>query len=278
MALARRMDRGVARALLCSPAEVSLRPRENYRARGPGELGDIELIALLLGTGAAGRDVGQIAADLLHRFGGLPGVAKTEPRELEAVPGVGLARAVRLHAALEAGRRSWRRSMEASDLVRGPLDAVGWLGPSLQYAEYEEFHALYLDRLGRPLGHRALTRGCDAYTVVEPRQVFRPAVALLATALIVAHNHPSGDPTPSAADREVTRRLVRAGEVLGIRLLDHLIFAGETFRSMSDEGGLPHPAGWTAMAVEDVSLRTPTGGVAAAASGPGRRAGRRGSR
>jgi DNA repair protein RadC len=222
-----------------------MRAREAYRARGPDELGDVELVALLLGTGLPGRSAAQIAADVLGRFGGLRGVAKAEPAALQAIPGVGLARAVRLHAALEAGRRSSIDAPAAGISVRTAEAAARWLGPPLQLVEVEEFHALYLDRLSRPIAHRCLTRGSDGFTVVDCRQVFRPAVALGAVATIVAHNHPSGDPTPSGPDRDVTRRLVRAGEVLGIRLLDHLVFGqGGSWQSMAELGMVPRDSEW----------------------------------
>jgi DNA repair protein RadC len=113
-------------------------------------------------------------------------------------------------------------------LLAGPLRAL----------EHEELHALYLDRRNRPMAVRALTRGSDAFTIVDPRQVFRPAVRLGALAVILAHNHPSGDPSPSPADLEVTRRVDRAGKVLGIRLLDHLVITAGAETSIAERGVL----------------------------------------
>lgn len=204
---------------------------------------------MLLGSGVAGRSVLAIAGQLLDSFGGLSGLARAEPAELLAVPGVGLARAVRLHAALEAGRRATRGQAERPDPVRAPDDAVSWLAPALRGLPHEELHALYLDRRHRPLALRCLTRGSDGLTVVDPRQVFRPAVGLGAAAVVLAHNHPSGDPTPSTMDREVTRRTVKAGEVLGVSLIDHLVIGGSDWVSLAAEGVVPRASApmWSAV-------------------------------
>lgn len=214
-------------------------PRERYLAEGPDPLGDVELIALLLGTGAAGRSTLAIAADLVGRFGGLRGVARVEPARLQHVPGVGQARAVRLHAALEAGRRAHNVGLPMAEQVCSPADAAAVLVPRLRHLTVEELHAIYVDRRNRVMGQRRLTRGSDGFTVVDPRQVFRPAVELGASGVLMAHNHPSGDPTPSAMDREVTQRTARAGQVLGVRLLDHLVIAGDQWISLAEQGCLP---------------------------------------
>lgn len=203
-------------------------PRETYLSHGPDRLGDAELLGLLVGTAAGGRGPVEIGADLLRAHGGLSGLAAADPGELAAIRGVGTARAIRLHAALELGRRSLREPL-APRPVLTPEDAAALLGPALRGLPCEELHALYLDRRNRPLAQRALTRGSDAFTVVDPRQVFRPAVQLGAVGVVLAHNHPSGDPTPSHQDRDVTRRVRRAGEVLGVTLVDHLVFGGHAW-------------------------------------------------
>lgn len=225
-----------------------MRPREQYAALGPAGVGDVELVSLVLGTGSGGRPALSIAADLLHRYGGLTGLAMTEPDTLvREVPGVGLARAVRLHAALEAGRRSIRvRSLP--DRIEDAQTAAQVLWPALASLQVEELHALYLDRGLRPLAVRCLTRGSDGLTVVDPRQVFRPAVALSASHVVLAHNHPSGNTSPSSMDREVTRRVVMAGQVLGVRLVDHLVVSAEDWCSMTELGLLPDSSGrWSGL-------------------------------
>lgn len=222
-----------------------MQPREQYVSEGPLGLGDVELVALVLGTGTRGRSATAIAAEVLSRFGGLAGLAATEPETLaREVAGVGLARAVRLHAAVQAGRRSMRsRAMPVR--VRSAETAVEVLRPALMASQVEELHALYLDRGLRPVAQRGLTRGSDHLTVVDPRQVFRPAIALGASHVILAHNHPSGDPTPSAMDREVTRRVHRAGQVIGIQLLDHVVITHDDWSSMAHDGVIPVLQDWT---------------------------------
>jgi DNA repair protein RadC len=224
-------------------------PRERYALHGDAECGDIELLALVIGTGAAGRSAAAIALDLLDRFGGLDGIAQAAPTSLEAVPGVGAARAVRIHAGLRLGRRLGRPGTAPSP-IRSPEDASRVLRPGLVDLVVEELHALYLDRRHRPVALRALTRGTDAFTIVDPRQVFRPAVGMGASAVILAHNHPSGDPTPSREDHDVTDRVVRAGRVIGVGLLDHLVIARGGEVSMASTGVLPPWAApapaWTA--------------------------------
>lgn len=215
-----------------------MRPRERYCHEGAEGLGDGDMLALVLGTGVAGRSALQIATTLIERFDGLGGVARAQVAELAKVPGVGPNRAIRVHAALEVGRRSVRgRALDTP--IHTPDDAWAHLAPALEGLDREELHALYLDRRRRPVGQRSLTRGSDGYTVVDPRQVFRVAVGIGAAAVVLAHNHPSGDPTPSPQDREVTRRVAAAGRVLGIPLVDHLVVGNGRYCSLAAEGALP---------------------------------------
>jgi len=226
-----------------------MRPRERYAHRGPGGFGDIELLGLVVGSGTARRSSEEVAATVLRRFGGLPGVAAASVTELRGLHGLGLASAVRVHAAVQLGRRSLARPSPA-----GPVTSVSaarrLLAPGLSGLLDEELHGLYLDRRRRPLAQRCLTRGSDAFTVVDPRQIFRVAVQVGASGVILAHNHPSGDPTPSAQDHDVTGRVAAAGRVLGIPLLDHLVVGHEAVVSLAEEGALPvwrsEPPGWTA--------------------------------
>lgn len=215
-----------------------MRARERYVHVGPAQFGDAELVGLLLGTGSAQRSALEMGAGLLARFGGLPGLAMAEPRALMEERGVGLARAVRLHAALQAGRRSLRCDEGAPLAVLGPEDAARHLVPGLRGLQVEQLHALYLDRMHRPVALRMLAQGSDRACVVDSRQVFRPAVSIGASAVVLAHNHPSGDPTPSAQDLEVTRRVDRAGRVLGVRLLDHLVVGASSHVSLAERGAL----------------------------------------
>jgi DNA repair protein RadC len=226
-----------------------MRPRERYALYGPERFGDIELLSLILGTGTAERSSLEIAAGLLDRFGDLATVHRAEVRELAEESGIGVARAIRIHAALELGRRAANVPRDPPALVHTADDAIRWLGPRLRGLREEQLHGVFLDRRHRVLAVRTLTAGSDSYTVVDPKQVFRIAFQVRASALMLAHNHPSGDPTPSRADHDVTRRVARAGLTLGIPLLDHLIFAGDTHVSFAEKRWLtPRPGDLEAVA------------------------------
>lgn len=211
-------------------------PREVLLERGVDPLGDADLIAVLFGTGVTGKPAPVLASDLLHTHGGLGMLARAEPAAIARHPGVGPARAARVCAAIELGRRAIAAGVVSDAPVVTAKAAWKLLGPGLDGLEEEELHALYLDRRLRPLAQRVLTRGSDGFTVVDARQVFRPAVGLGAYAVVLAHNHPSGDPTPSGPDRDVTRRVAQAGKVLGIGLIDHIVVGRGRFCSLAEEG------------------------------------------
>ena len=214
--------------------------REHYAMYGPERFGDTELLALLLGTGTAGRSTLEIAARLLDRFGDLAALHHAEVPKLEEEAGIGRAGAVRIHAALELGRRALGVPQNPPALIHSADDAVRWLGPRLRGHHEEQLHALFLDRRRGVIAIRTLTSGNDSYTIVDPRQVFRLAFQIRASAVMLAHNHPSGDPTPSQADHDVTRRVARAGLTLGVPLIDHLVFGGDRHISFAERGWLPH--------------------------------------
>jgi DNA repair protein RadC len=193
---------------------------------GPDTFGDTELLALVLGTGAGGRSVAQIAESLLRRYDGLAGVARADPK------------AIADDAGLVLGRRALRHPARPTP-IEGPQHAWQVLGAGLTGLGHEELHVLLLDRRRRPIARRALTRGSDSVTVVDPRQVYRVAIELGAAAVVLAHNHPSGDATPSRQDRDVTRRMAEAGRVLGVTLLDHLVIGDGRYVSLAEEGCLP---------------------------------------
>ncbi len=195
--------------------------------------GEAELIVRVLG----GKSW-PAAQALLAQFGSLHALARADVAEVGRVAGIGRVRADRLDAALELGRRALEGPPDLRLPVTDAQAAFAWAGPRLAGLSHEELHALYLDRRARPLAYRVLTRGSDAFTVVDPRQVFRAGVALGATSVVLAHNHPSGDPTPSPQDREVTRRVASAGRVIGVELVDHLVVASGRFVSMRATGDL----------------------------------------
>ena len=214
-------------------------PRERLATLGPEVLADAELLALLLRTGGAGRDALALAGWLLARYGGLAGLAAASTSELARAPGVGPAKSATLAAALELGRRLAARRLRSGDPVRGPADVFRHFHPRLRDVRTERFLLLLLDGRHRMLGEVVVSQGTLTASLVHPREVFRPALREAAAAVVLVHNHPSGDPTPSREDREITERLVEVGELLGIPVLDHVVVAERGWASLRDAGVIP---------------------------------------
>ena len=217
----------------------SERPRERLRSLGPRGLTVAELLAILVGSGVSGRSAVDIARAISRDLAGsLQRLAALDVSELEHMPGVGRATASHIVAALELGRRVATQTQGESDRIRGPADVFRRMGPRLQDLAQEEFHTLLLNARHRVMREVFVTRGILDASLIHPREVFRPALGEGAAALILVHNHPSGDPTPSVEDRAVTRQLVEAGRVLGIPVLDHVVVGRGSYRSvMEREGG-----------------------------------------
>jgi len=220
-----------------------VRLRDRYHFSGPADFSDIDLLACVIGQSSAVGSGREVAARLVDRFGGLAGLARCEPRQLVEVVGIGPERAMRVHAALELGQRSLRSAEPGPSSVRHPDDARAWLVPALTGLRHEELHGLFLDRRRRVLARRCLTVGSDSFTVVDPRQIFRTALAMGAEGVVLAHNHPSGDPEPSRLDHQVTQRVEEAGRVVGIVLVDHLVVGSGESRSFAEQGWLGTEAG-----------------------------------
>jgi len=196
-----------------------------------------ELLAILLGTGSSNTWVAQVAARLLEAGGGsLRRLAARPPAELLRVPGIGAAKGARLVAAFELAARLAGEARPSRPRIGEPADVVRLLGPRLRDLEVEEFRLLALDSQSRVLREVLVTRGLLNSSLVHPREVFRPAIAEAAAGIIVVHNHPSGDPTPSAEDQAVTRQLVAAGRLLDVPVYDHVVIAGDRFVSFATAG------------------------------------------
>lgn len=213
------------------------RPRERLFQLGEEALTDAELLALLLRTGG-GETAQRTAARMLRELAGLAGLSRCHADELVRVRGVGPAKAASLLAALELGRRVGGRRLEPGLAIRDPADVFRHFHPRLRRARQECFLVLLLDGRHRMIREELVSRGTLTASLVHPREVFRPALRACAAALILVHNHPSGDPTPSPEDREVTRRLARAGEILGVAVVDHVIVAERGYSSLREEGDL----------------------------------------
>jgi DNA repair protein RadC len=214
------------------------RPRERLLRLGPAALSDAELLSLLLRTGERGADALAVASRLLESSGGLFGLARAGVRELDGARGIGPAKSAAVCASLELGRRVAARRLHPGASIRGPADVFAHFHPSLRLVPHEKFIALLLDGRQRVLREHVVSQGTLTASLVHPREVFRPALRESAAALILVHNHPSGDPSPSSEDREVTRRLVRAGKLLGVRVLDHVVVAERGYCSLNEEGEL----------------------------------------
>lgn len=213
------------------------RPRERLWSLGPGALTTAELLAILLGTGGGGQDVLELARQLLEvSEGSLRRLARRPHAELLRSPGVGPTKAGRLIAALELGSRAAREQRPPVSRIREPEDVVRLFDNRLRDLQVEEFHLLALDSQSQVLREVLITRGLLNSSLVHPREVFRAAIAEAAAGIIVVHNHPSGDPTPSSEDRAATKQLVSAGRLLDIPLYDHVIIAGDRFVSLATAG------------------------------------------
>ncbi len=211
-------------------------PRERYAWSDGAGFGDVELLALVVGVGTASRSSRAIASDLLDTFGSLSDIAAAPVQALARVHGVGPALAVRVHAACQLGRRALRRP---GGPVHTPDQVWRQLRGLMAGLTREELHGLYLDRRGHLRFHRRLTVGTARFTIVDPAQILGPALASGCPALVLAHNHPSGDPEPSEADIVCTRRVAEAAGVLGVRLLDHIVVGNDTYVSLAERGMLP---------------------------------------
>lgn len=207
------------------------RPRERLARSGPRSLSDAELLALVLRTGYKGRGATEVAAQALAQAG--KDLTRCSFEELRRLKGVGVSRAAALVAAFELARRAAETGRPVLD---APARVYELVSPAVRAAKKEHFLAFYVDSRSQLLHQETVSIGTLSASLVHPREVFAPAVAHSAAAVIVVHNHPSGDCTPSTEDKDATRRLSRAGELLGIPLLDHLVVSASRYFSFKDGG------------------------------------------
>ena len=212
------------------------RPREKLLARGAGSLSDAELLAIFLGSGTAGQDAVASARDLLLTQGSMRSLLDLEPRALTQLRGIGPARACALSAALELGHRHLAAQLQRGEALTDPAAAGRYFAQRLRGLGHEVFAVLYLDTRHRALGFEELFRGSIDGAEVHPRTVVERALAHSAAAVILGHNHPSGNAEPSAADRSVTARIKQALGLVEIRLLDHFVIGDGAPTSMARLG------------------------------------------
>jgi DNA repair protein RadC len=212
------------------------RPRERLLSRGPAGLSDAELLAILLGSGRQGQNVLEIAHDLLNHVGDLRALAESAEAELCAFPGVGPARVATIQAAIEIGRRVTGSRPERGRFLGNATDVWTYYRARLGSSPVEEFWMLALDVRHRVLIESCVARGSLTGVEVHPRDVFRALIRSGAASVVFCHNHPSGDPSPSRQDLELTARLRQVGELCGIAVLDHVIVASDGFISLSSRG------------------------------------------
>lgn len=212
------------------------RPRERLASCGPAGLSATELVAIVWGSGARGRSALEIAADAVTQLEGLSGLARASDRELRAVRGVGATRANQLTAAFELGRRLVTDWPSGRWTVRAPRDLAQRLLPLMGRLEREELRVVLLNTRNAVIGMHAVYQGNISSAVVRVGELFRDAVREHAAAIVLAHNHPSGDPSPSPDDLHLTVEAIAAGRLLDVSVLDHLIVGHDAYVSLRDRG------------------------------------------
>jgi DNA repair protein RadC len=210
------------------------RPREKLQHHGAVALGDNELVALILGNGSRRGNALSVANALLAAHGGLHGLTRCTADDFVRIAGIGRARAAQIVAALELGRRTLAHAPSARLMIRGPKDAAAYLMPRFGSRGVEQFGIMLLDSKHRVMRTAVLAVGTLNSSIVQPRDVFREAAIGGAAAIVIFHNHPSGDPTPSPDDVALTRRLVAAGTLIGIDVVDHLILGDARYWSIKE--------------------------------------------
>ena len=212
------------------------RPRERLMQVGATAVSSAKLLAIILRVGSRNESVVQLATRLLAHFGGLPGLARASLTELQEVKGIGPAKAIEIKAALELGRRLLAAAPEERAQITSPADAANLLMSEMMFLEQEHLRVILLDTRSRVLSSPTVYVGSLNTSVIRVGELFRAAIKANAAAIIVAHNHPSGDPSPSPEDVNVTRQIVQAGKLLDIQLLDHIVIGRQRFVSLKERG------------------------------------------
>lgn len=214
------------------------RPRERMITYGADALSHAELLAILLRTGTKNQSAVELATNVLRQCGSLRQLVDMSTEELTAIKGIGQAKALQLLAGIELGKRVARSRLGDVVTVRSPYDAAMFVMEEMKYLKKEHFVCLFLNTKNHIIGKETLSIGTLNASLVHPREVFRAAIRVSSASIICIHNHPSGDPSPSAEDIQITQRLAEAGSLLGIEILDHLIIGDGKFVSLKEQGNL----------------------------------------
>lgn len=211
------------------------RPRERLRLHGPQALSNAELLAIILRTGTTRDNVLELSGKLLARYGGLGGLLNIDFNELSKEHGLGEAKCCQIKSALEIGKRLSREQLDAKYQIKSPLDAANLVMVEMAYLDHEQMRILVLDSKNQVVENINRYRGTVNSSVLRAAEIFRPAITRNCPAVLICHNHPSGDPSPSAEDIAVTEQLVQAGKVLDIELVDHLIIGNHRYVSLKEQ-------------------------------------------
>lgn len=228
----------LAEGLTIKSLPLSERPRERLLHYGAGNLSSAELLAIILRTGTAEQTVVTMAEHLLAAFGDLVGLYRASCEEIAKIKGIGPAKAIQIKAAFELGRRTMSVKVAEQPTIHNPQDVFNLLQATFQYLDREHFKVLHLNTKNQVMKVETTSIGLLNSAPVHPREVFKEAVRMNSSGLILAHNHPSGDPSPSKDDLKLTARLYEAGNIIGIQIMDHLIFGNNCFVSLNESGYL----------------------------------------
>lgn len=212
------------------------RPRERMLQLGAAALSHAELLAILLRTGTVSESALHLANRILSESGGLRSLVDMSKDQLTQIKGIGDAKALQIQAGIELGRRLSKSSYEERVTIRSPKDIANLMSEELRYLQKEHFVVLFLNTKNHVLAQETLSMGSLNASIVHPREVFRAAIKRSSASIICVHNHPSGDPTPSPEDISLTGRLVEAGAIIGIEVLDHVIIGDQRFISLKEQG------------------------------------------
>lgn len=212
------------------------RPRERLQKVGPENLSAQELLALVIGRGIPKKSVMTIAQELLARFGNVQAISRATLEELSQIKGIGLAKAAQIKACFELARRENLDTDEENFDVKSPEAVFKLVNSSIKDKAKEHFKLILLNSRNKKIGISSISTGTLTTSLVHPREVFKEALSHSAASVILAHNHPSGDPEPSEDDLKITRKLVESGKILGVEVLDHIIIGKDKFYSFREKG------------------------------------------